>query len=59
MKAENVHIKTMPDHYVGAFVTVTIGVRNKDKNLKNIESLRKRIELDISTMNALDSNKFI
>ena len=59
MEEENVHIEYKPDHYVGPFVSITIHVRRKDVGKANMETLKRRLELDISTMNSMDSKNFI
>lgn len=52
----DVHIETIPNHYVGPYASVTIRMRTKDKGDPAIVSLIKRIELDVHSLNYLKRN---
>lgn len=50
---ENVYIQTMPNHYVGARIAITIHVREQDAGWVTIKSLQERISLDIEHLNTI------
>lgn len=59
MKKDNVYIETIPNHYVGPFMSITIHVREKDAEKMNIGTLKKRLVLDVASLNAMDETKML
>lgn len=51
MSETNVYIQTKPDRQKGSFVSVTIHTKIGDTDKASILALKKRIELDIATIN--------
>ena len=53
----NTYIECIPDEYVGPYVSVTICCRQAHENNGSIQSLLRRIELDVDSLNAICKNK--